>query len=113
MKMKRIVIHNHLPPRAKDTNAFEHAVSREQEEKNRDEAYRKSGITRVDAKDFERSDAVLLQQLNASQRHNGKPEYKPGELTRSQMEAAYRKTYGGATPEEKAKWPRDRRRSGA
>lgn len=47
--MRKVIIHNHLPPRAKDTNAFEHAVSREQEEKNRDEAYRKAGITRVNS----------------------------------------------------------------
>lgn len=44
---RRVVVHNYLPRRARDVNAFEHAVSREQEEKNRDEAYRRSGITRV------------------------------------------------------------------
>jgi hypothetical protein len=44
--MRKIVIHNHLP-RARDVNAFEHNVSREQEEKNRDKAYRDSGIVRV------------------------------------------------------------------
>lgn len=34
-------------PTARDVNAFEHNVSREQEERNRDAAYRDSGIVRV------------------------------------------------------------------
>jgi hypothetical protein len=44
---RRIIIHNHLPRRARDVNAFEHAVSKETEEKNRDKLYRDAGITRV------------------------------------------------------------------
>jgi hypothetical protein len=45
--MRKIVIHNHLP-RARDVNAFEHALPREKEEENRDKLYKDSGITRVD-----------------------------------------------------------------
>jgi len=62
MSRPKIIIHNHLPRRAKDAwtkgssfpvrskpgeKLHEHAVSREQEEKNRDEAYRRTGITRI------------------------------------------------------------------
>lgn len=43
---RRIIIHNHLP-RARDVNAFEHNVSREQEEKNRDKMYADTGIKRI------------------------------------------------------------------
>jgi hypothetical protein len=43
---RRIIIHNHIP-RTKDVNAFEHNVSREQEEKNRDKMYADTGITRI------------------------------------------------------------------
>jgi hypothetical protein len=45
--MTKIVIHNHLPRGTKDVHAFEHALPREQEERNRDSMYRDTGITRV------------------------------------------------------------------
>jgi hypothetical protein len=53
---RRIIIHNHLPRRARDVNAFEHAVSKETEEKNRDKLYRDAGIMRV-VRDREAFDA--------------------------------------------------------
>lgn len=40
---RRIVVHNHLPSRARDAGR---AVSRDEEEHNREAAYRKTGISR-------------------------------------------------------------------
>lgn len=47
---RRIVIHNHIA-KARDVNAFEHALSKEKEEANRDKYYKDSGIVRVLASD--------------------------------------------------------------
>lgn len=41
--MRKIVLHNHFP-KARDMNAFEHALPREKEEENRRRAYAATGI---------------------------------------------------------------------
>jgi hypothetical protein len=41
----RVTIHNHLRRPARDENVFEHALPREQEERNRAAAYAKHGIS--------------------------------------------------------------------
>lgn len=41
--MRKIVLHNHFP-KARDVNAFEHALPREKEEENRRRAYAATGI---------------------------------------------------------------------
>jgi hypothetical protein len=61
--MRKIVIHNHLPRRARDENAWEHALSKEQEEKNRDKAYRDSGIVRVLASDAMHPDYAKVKHI--------------------------------------------------